>query len=230
MPMRWRWRLFAALIALGVIAAALFLVRARPLAVTPQAAPPGPGAAAAEPSRALVTGDQDGDSPSPASARARIDRSARDALRQAILAAWADAAATPPGERPTGTDTENAAAPAPMPTRHDGTVDPDYIQSVFRQDMLPMARSCFEELLSRQPDAGGRIELGFTILADEKLGGVVDDVTTDGGAPDAIHDDPFDTCMRESLSTLSFRPPPHGGSVTVVYPLVFSDPGDHQKR
>ncbi|HSO39736.1 MAG TPA: AgmX/PglI C-terminal domain-containing protein [Labilithrix sp.] len=143
------------------------------------------------------------------------DRAVRDELRRRILAGWA-----------AGADPEIAAAAKqgrflPAPTGDGGQgMEPAYIQEVVRSEFFPMARACFDELLSRKQDAGGRVEMSFTIVADEKLGGLVEDVAvgTDGG----VADEKMTTCMRESMTTLAFRPPAHGGIVTVVYPIEFS--------
>jgi hypothetical protein len=213
-----RWRRIAVGMALpAVLAGLVWLARTSrggeptrspgSVPTEPPSAPPGLRAAA--PQAPLYDGGP--------IARTIADRAVRDDLRRRILAAWAAAAdAQPPAS------SGGASTLIPMPTRPDGNVDPAYIQSVIREDMLPMARACYEELLSRQPDAGGRVEMSFSIVADEHLGGIVDDVATDGGLPDAIRDERMDTCMRESLSTLAFRPPPQGGTVTIVYPIVFS--------
>ncbi len=148
------------------------------------------------------------------------DKKVRDQLRQRILAGWA---ANP--------DPEVAAAAkegrfVPAPTGADGgAMDPKYIQSVVRGDFMPMAKGCYEELLTRNKKARGRFEMSFTIVADDKLGAIVEDVEADHG-DSGVADERMTTCMRESLSTLSFRPPAHGGYVTVVYPILFSPDDD----
>jgi len=147
--------------------------------------------------------------------RTIADRAVRDALRKRILEGWA-----------AGAEPEVAAAAkqgrfVPAPTGDGGQgMEPSYIQEVVRTEFFPMAKACYGELLSRK-DAGGRIEMSFTIVADERLGGIVEDVNvgTDGG----IADDKMTTCMRESMSTLAFRPPARGGMVTVVYPIAFAN-------
>jgi hypothetical protein len=146
-------------------------------------------------------------------ARTLKDRRVRDELRRRILAQWAA------GEELLENGDPPHRPPAPSSTHDDGELDPNYIRSVFREDMWPMARACYEELLARQPDAGGRVEMSFQIIADKQHGGVIDVAEVDAGAPDAIRDDRMNTCVRESLLTLAFRPPPHGGAVTVVYPI-----------
>lgn len=148
------------------------------------------------------------------------DPRVREALRKRILAGWA-----------ASSEPEVAAAAKqgrflPAPTAPDGgAMDPKYIQEVVRGDFFPMAEKCYEELLTRKKGAKGRVEMSFTIVADEKLGGILEDVeavdasgTRDGG----LADEKMTTCMRESMSSLAFRPPAHGGYVTVVYPIEFA--------
>lgn len=155
--------------------------------------------------------------------RTILDKKVRDELRKRLLAAWA-----------AESDPEVAAAAKqgrflPAPTGPDGgRMDPAYIQEVIRGEFFPMAKKCYEELVTRKKDAKGRVEMSFTIVADEKHGGIIEDIeaieasaSRDGG----LADEKMTTCMRESMSTLAFRPPAHGGVVTVVYPIEFA-PGD----
>ena len=151
------------------------------------------------------------------------DRKVREQLRQRILAGWA-----------AGSDPASVAAakegrfvPAP-PGPDGGRMDPKYIQEVVRGDFMPMAKGCYEELLTRNKTAKGRFEMSFTIVSDAKLGAIVEDVEADHG-DSGVADERMTTCMRESLSTLSFRPPAHGGYVTVVYPILFS-PDDEDEH
>lgn len=144
-----------------------------------------------------------------------IDKKVRDELRQRILAGWAAS------ENPEVATAAKHGKFLPAPEGPDGgRMDPKYIQEVVRGEFFPMAKKCYEELLSRKDAAAGRVEMSFTIVADEKLGGIVEDASAD--ADGGVADEKMSTCMRESLSTLSFRPPAHGGIVTVVYPIVFS--------
>ena len=125
------------------------------------------------------------------------DRAFRDALRKRILDGWA-----------AGAEPEVAAAAKqgrfiPAPTGDGGEgMEKSYIQEVVRTEFFPMAKACYGELLSRK-DAGGRIEMSFSIVADERLGGIVEDVEV--GSEGGI-----------------------GGMVTIRYPIEFSpdDPKD----
>jgi hypothetical protein len=151
------------------------------------------------------------------------DRRVRDELRKRILAGWAAEG-----------EPEVAAAAkqgrfAPAPEGPDGgRMDPTYIQEVIRGEFLPMAKKCYEELLTRKKKAKGRVEMSFTIVADAKQGGILEDVEVDHG-DGGLADEKMTTCMRESMSTVAFRPPAHGGVVTVVYPIEFSDDDEHDK-
>jgi hypothetical protein len=145
------------------------------------------------------------------------DRRVRDELRKRILAGWAAES----------TDPEVATAARegrflPAPEGDGGRMDPKYIQEVVRGEFFPMAKKCYEELLTRKKKAKGRMEMSFTIVSDPKLGGILEDVEADHG-DGGLADEKMTTCMRESMMSLAFRPTKDGGIVTVVYPIEFSD-------
>ncbi len=168
-------------------------------------------AASLEASEAAARGEADG---GPIT-KTMHDPRVRDELRKRILAGWAAQ-----GEPEVAAAAKLGRFIAAPTGDGGGAMDPKYIQEVVRGEFFPMANKCYQELLSRK-DAGGRVEMSFTIVADEKLGGLVEDVVvnSDGG----VADEKMTTCMRESLTTLSFRPPAHGGYVTVVYPIEFAN-------
>lgn len=150
------------------------------------------------------------------------DKRVRDELRQRILAGWAAS----------GEDEETRTAAktgrfVPRPNADGRGIDPKYIQEVVREDLFPMARQCYEELTARRPDAGGSLEMELTIAGDDKIGGIVEDASL--AKTSSLKDEKMETCIRESLLTLSFPPPAHDGVVTVVYPIVFS-PADEEKK
>ncbi len=135
------------------------------------------------------------------------DRAVRDDVRRRILAAWAESS-----------DPKVASAARdgrfePIPSDNDAGAK--YIQTVVREEFFPLAKKCYEDFLGKK-DAGGRLEMKFTIVGDQKVGGVVDDVdlVVDGG----IDDEELLTCMRESFLGVAFRPPPKDW-ITVVYPI-----------
>ena len=151
------------------------------------------------------------------------DPKVRDELRKRILAGWAAE-----GEPEVAAAAKQGRFLQPAPTGSDGgRMDPNYIQEVVRGEFFPMASKCYEELLTRKKGAKGRVEMSFTIVADEKLGGILEDVEADN-KDGGLADEKMTTCMRESMASLAFRPPAHGGYVTVVYPIEFApdDPAE----
>jgi hypothetical protein len=151
------------------------------------------------------------------------DRQKRDELRRKILEAWAK------GEKGPEVAAEAKQGRFEEHPNADGWgIEPKYIQAAIREQMFPMARACYEDFLTRQPDAGGQVMLWFKIVADENLGGVVEeDEEHDAGTVSEWTGDPkMETCMRESLMTVTFPPPAKGGVVTIGYPIVFSAADD----
>jgi hypothetical protein len=100
-----------------------------------------------------------------------------------------------------------------------------YIRDAVRQQYFPIARSCYQELLERQPKAAGKVVMSFAIVGDGQ-DGVVDRVEL---TDDTTMDDPeFTSCMRESMYSTIFEPPPPGSEETsVVYPIAL-EPGPRE--
>jgi hypothetical protein len=142
------------------------------------------------------------------------DAKVREEVRRKIMEAFVarNGATDPPPTQPL-TQWE------PMPVKPDGKIDGSYIQERVRDDFFPMGKQCYEELLARDPKAGGKIVVNMTIVGDEKVGGVVDEATIDDKTT-TLKDEKLATCFRESMMSMAFRPPPHGGTVTVVYPFT----------
>ncbi len=101
-----------------------------------------------------------------------------------------------------------------------GTLDAAYIQARVREDLLPIAKECYESALEDQPKLGGTLTMKFSIVGDPSVGGVVDEADVDP-ASEVTHPDLLE-CMRESMLSLSFPPPEGGGKVDVTYPFVFA--------
>lgn len=93
-----------------------------------------------------------------------------------------------------------------------------YIHETLQRQFIPLAGSCYEGLLGRQPKARGKLVLDLEIVGDDSVGGVVNDVTL--GKDSTFTDEEFSTCVSESLYSTVFDAPPQGEkSVTVSYPL-----------
>lgn len=147
------------------------------------------------------------------SPHARLSPDERRELTKKIHAAlWAESGEKPP----------EPGAPARLPEKVPA-LSPSYIQERMREDFKPMAVKCYEELLARSPDAGGTAKLAFTIVADDELGAIVEDVSLGEGT--TLLDGSFATCLTESMTTVRFAAPKASGKTTVHYPFLFS-PGD----
>jgi hypothetical protein len=117
-----------------------------------------------------------------------------------------------------------SATPAGEDDAPPGHYEPSYIQQHFRAEMFPLLKQCYESALKRQPALGGKLVLSFAIVGDPQVGGIVEDA--DFAEESDLKDAEMETCVRESLMTLTFdKPPEGGGKVTVKYPILFA-PGD----
>lgn len=153
----------------------------------------------------------------------RLDAQKRAELRRKILEAWATGEK---GPRAAEDAKQGRFEPHPMP---DGTgIDPKYVQSTVREQLFPMVRGCYEDYLTRKPDAGGQLDMWFKIVGDEKVGGIVeeDDESDAGIVSGFTGDKTMETCVRESLLSITFPPPAKGGVVTIGYPIRFAASDD----
>jgi len=153
----------------------------------------------------------------------KLDRALADRMRERIRALLAEA-----GPVVAGADPSAAAPPAPslrtMPQIPDldggSKVDPEYLRSVMHSDFFPLAKDCYVTALEKKPRLAGRIVMHFEILGDRHVGGVVNEAKFLDGT--TIDDPEFQTCVRESMMSVSFAAPPEDGSLPEVYPIVFS--------
>jgi len=188
------------------------------------AAPAGPA-----PQFAAAKRPPTGAPPPSASAGPVLDRAKADEMRAALHALFADAGAAAQGGAPRDASAPPAArGPGTMPTKLDDAgetvVDPSYIRERIREDLLPLARECYVHALEKRPRLGGKLAVYFKVIGDEKVGGVVDDVKM---MNETTLDDPeVLTCVKESMMAVSFKAPPGGGELTVVYPITFSPDDD----
>ena len=132
----------------------------------------------------------------------------------------------------TGTDRDSGAVGSPwtLSVGGIGNAAPDaraeYVRSVVHEQFIPMAGSCYDELLARRPDAHGLLNLHIVIGGHPSVGGVVENVEI---LPDTtIRDAAFDTCMIESMMAVQFdAPPTENGHVDIIYPFNLApDPPD----
>src|SRR5262249_38067534 len=109
-----------------------------------------------------------------------------------------------------------SAPPAPR------ELDKNYVSDSIRE-ILPLFKESFANALERTPACSGRVMLGFDLVADPAVGGlvsdsqVIDDKTT-------IADPQLRECIQENIYAAQFPPPPAGGQVHVEYPFVLKAP------
>lgn len=97
-----------------------------------------------------------------------------------------------------------------------GRLPPEVIQRIVRQS-FGRFRLCYEAALRGKPTLGGRLAVKFTI---DKAGATVSP-TIDASSD--LADDSMRACVVRAFGSLSF-PSPEGGTVTVVYPMIFAPP------
>jgi Ca-activated chloride channel family protein len=102
-----------------------------------------------------------------------------------------------------------------------GRLPPETVQRIVRQN-FGRFRQCFEDGLRRHDALSGRVIARFVIGRDGSVAS-----TVDGGSD--LPDAEVVSCVVRSFARLSF-PPPEGGTVTVVYPIVFSGEGSGQAK
>jgi hypothetical protein len=125
-----------------------------------------------------------------------------------------------PGKGPGKLQESTHVAKAPQvrfegTTVNGGKIAPEVIQRIVRQN-FGRFRACYESGLRNNPSLAGRVAVRFIIGRD----GAVGMASGDNGLPDSA----VTSCVVRAFYGLSF-PPPEGGVVTVVYPIVFTPGG-----
>jgi hypothetical protein len=112
----------------------------------------------------------------------------------------------------------SCAAPAQdgRPPPNLGRLPPEKIQHIVREQ-FGRFRLCYEKGLASNSELRGRVTVKFVIDTDGTVAKVAD-----GGSD--LPDPNVVSCVVKGFGALRF-PPPNGGPVTVVYPIMF-DPVD----
>jgi hypothetical protein len=113
----------------------------------------------------------------------------------------------------------STAKQASATTTVSGRLPPETIQRIVRANYAQF-RSCYEDGLARNSTLSGRVTIRFVIDRD---GFVLNPQSIESTVPDALPDAAVVKCVVEGFKTLVF-PPPEGGIVTVVYPIML-EPG-----
>jgi hypothetical protein len=96
-----------------------------------------------------------------------------------------------------------------------GKLAPDVIRTVVRASLDEFKR-CFAKGLHKNPNLRGRVNTRFVIDGTGHVSSASDEPTSD------LPDLEVRKCIADKFRALEFPNPEHGGSVTVIYPLVLS--------
>jgi hypothetical protein len=160
----------------------------------------------------------------------KLDRARADEMREKLHALFAEAGplALLGGASAEPVEPREAGFPSmPVLGVWEGgapRVDPEYIHTRIVEDLFPLAKGCYGDALKRDPKLNGRLDVFFRIIGDHKVGGVVDEVKMTDDT--TITDPEFQTCVRESMMSVSFDAPPDDGELTVIFPIRFSPDDD----
>jgi hypothetical protein len=154
---------------------------------------------------------------------ASFDRPQRDRVRELIWRAFGE---KPPAEPSVDARRTYAlrAEPPHDPPGDAGHIEPEYIQQHVRSEFFGPAAQCYADAQQRLPDPRGQVVFWFTIVGDEKVGGIVESV--DALEESTLRDPDMIECMRQSFLSVTFPPPKEGGYVTVKYPVAFAPDDD----
>jgi hypothetical protein len=119
---------------------------------------------------------------------------------------------------------ERTSAPDEGAPKEFGTLNKEYIQEVVREQVIDLLKECYNNALEREAAMSGKIVLEFTIVGDESVGGVVEEVLVGEGT--TLLDPELGECVSESMASATFPPPEGGGTVQVTYPFVFAPSDD----
>jgi RNA polymerase sigma factor (sigma-70 family) len=116
---------------------------------------------------------------------------------------------------PNGSERERPVAAGALPKEN--------VRAAIRTT-IPEVKRCFEALLEKEPNAGGRLVIRFVIAERDGVGRVSEATVVpqnrDAGAPELIA--PLtEQCILNALASTPF-PVPTGGPVTISYPFVFT--------
>ena len=137
-----------------------------------------------------------------------LDKTKRDEMRERIYRAWGMA---PPSET-----THPSTWPTPRAPASD--FDKDYVQQRIRDDYMPLAKDCYRQGLKKHPDLEGKLVVKLRIVGTKNTGGLVDWVET-ANEENTLDDADVIECLKQSMYSVSFEPPPDDGYVTVTVPV-----------
>jgi hypothetical protein len=106
---------------------------------------------------------------------------------------------------------------------HRGHLEPAVIQHVVRAHFSAMRR-CYEDALAQNASLSGKVTTRFIIAVDGTVSSAADahDATNATDLGPRFPDPVVTACVVSKFTELKFPRPEGNGSVSVVYPIVFS--------
>lgn len=182
--------------------------------------------AATVPSLPPIRADQPAPIPADrATPQSHVDAQKSEEMRRKIVALYAAATADKSAPRTHASGASPTTAGGGPTTDANTTNEVEaYSQSVRERlgvDFAPMAKGCYGELLHRVPDAQGDVVIGFEILGEPSVGGVVNSAEVRDDS--TLRDPAFETCLRESFLAVNFDAPGANARVTGRFPFHFEN-------
>jgi Ca-activated chloride channel family protein len=95
-----------------------------------------------------------------------------------------------------------------------GSLDKDIVRRIVRAHINEV-RSCYNAALTKDPNAGGKVSIEFTIGADGK-------VASASVLTNTTNDEPLGQCIAKAVTKWTFPKPAGGGAIKVTYPFDLS--------
>jgi hypothetical protein len=93
--------------------------------------------------------------------------------------------------------------------------------TAFARTTCSLAKDCYEQGLKKNPALAGKLVADFRIVGTKGTGGLIDYVDFDS-EDNTLDDHEVRECLKQSLYSVTFDPPPNDGIVTVKYPITFA--------
>jgi|GEM_PF-1336697 len=215
-----------ALVLLVVLGAALwwFVGRDRPESVVGRTQPPATAAKADVRGGSKAPATQaDDPAPEPTAKKRRVDQAEREAVRKKILEGIREHQARaqtpePEPERPDTPEPEPSGGSGGVRDRSDGKLT--NLIGTINDDFMPLADECYEQARETDPELAGMLDINFKVIADEDIGGLVDEVEL--GEENEVDNAGMLECMRETLLSTIFPSPNETGEQGVRLTLRFN--------
>ena len=95
-------------------------------------------------------------------------------------------------------------------------VDMDAVNSVLRNRVTPRARMCYQDILEKEPDLAGTLQMSITIGTDGRVS------SARASSSSSLSNSDLESCVSRHVRAASY-PAARNGAVTFTYPFRFSN-------